>query len=108
MNKHILTKMVDALIEIKGFITQFPTAKFKIGKTNDYQRRQKEHELDGYTHFQVIAESTSLEDINELEQVLIKFSTAFYKDNIENERNGKGGNISNSNNYYIYLISKSK
>lgn len=99
-------QMINAIIEIKDFTNQHPEAKFKIGKTDDYQRREQEHSLNGYTIFKIIAESSSLDNINKLEEMLIKYSSVFYKENLENERDGGGGNNSDSTKYYIYLISK--
>ncbi len=106
MSKDLLWQVINAIVEIRKFINEHPNAKFKIGKTNDFTRRKQEYYVDGYERFKIIAESSSLENINELERTLIKFSMAFYGENIDNERNGGGGDIAESEKYYIYMVSK--
>lgn len=106
MSKDLLWQVINAIVEIRKFINEHPNAKFKIGKTNDYTRRKQEYYVDGYERFKIIAQSSSLENINELERTLIKFSMAFYGENIGNERNGGGGDIAESEKYYIYMVSK--
>ena len=106
MKNEILLKVIDAIIEIKNYTNQNPHKKFYIGKTNDFQRREREHLEKGYKTFKVITKSSSIEDINELEQALIKFSRIFYKELLENIENGGEGNVAESPIYYIYLISK--
>lgn len=106
MYNNVLWQTINAIIEIKDFTNQFPNSKFKIGKTDNPQRRKQEHFADGYKNFRVIAEAFSVEDINELERILIKYSKTFYKNCIENKQNGGSGNTSECEKYYIYLISK--
>ena len=106
MKNKILLKAIDAIIEIKDFVEQYPNTKFKIGKTDDCLRREQDYQSKGYSIFKQIADASTLDDINDLEKILIKFSRIFYNESLENERDGGGGNISKSNIYYIYLTSK--
>ena len=106
MYKNVLWQTINAIIEIKNFTNLFPNSKFKIGKTANPQRRQQEHYADGYRNFKIIAEVSSIAEINKLEQILIKYSKTFYKDYIENEQNGGNGSTAESEKYYIYIISK--
>ena len=106
MSEQNLLNVVSALTKIKNFTIHFPDTKFYIGKTDNMQRREQEHQLEGYKNIQPIAETSSIDDLNELEKILVKISRVFYEENLENNRDGGGGNISESQNYYIYLASK--
>ena len=106
MSEENLLKLVSAISEIKKFTIQFPNSKFYIGKTDNMQRREQEHLLEGYNNIIPIAETSSIDDLNELEKTLIKLSRVFYEENLENNRNGGGGKITDSSIYYIYLASK--
>ena len=106
MSEENLLKLVSAISEIKKFTIQFPNSKFYIGKTDNMQRRKQEHRLEGYKNIQPIAETSSIDDLNELEKILIKISSVFYEENLENDRDGGGGEITDSPLYYIYLASK--
>ena len=50
MSEEILLKLVSAITKIKNFTTQFPNTKFYIGKTDNLQRREQEHLLEGYKY----------------------------------------------------------
>lgn len=106
MSEQNLLNVVSALTKIKNFTVQFPDTKFYIGKTDNMQRRGLEHQLEGYKNIQPIAETSSIDDLNELEKILVKISRVFYEENLENNRNGGGGKITDSSIYYIYLASK--
>lgn len=106
MQPTILLEAIGVIVEIKNFINNYPNATFIIGKTDDCSRRKQEYKGNGYGYFKQIAKSQSLDDINELEKFLIKFSKVFYQDKIENQNDGGGGNFSESPNYFVYLTSK--
>ena len=106
MSEEILLKLVSAITKIKNFTTQFPNTKFYIGKTDNLQRREQEHLLEGYKNIKPIADTSSIDDLNELENILIKLSRLFYGKNLENDRDGGGGKIADGPIYYIYLASK--
>ena len=106
MSEQNLLKVVSALTKIKKFTIQFPSTKFYIGKTDNLERREQEHLLEGYNNIITIAETSSIDDLNELEKILIMLSRVLYEENLENDRDGGGGNISESPKYYIYLASK--
>ena len=106
MSEQIILNAIEALVCIKEFVSENPNCKFYIGKTDDYARREQEHLSHGYSGFKVISQTSSIEELNKLERLLIMISRVFYKENLENENNGGGGNISESSDYYIYITSK--
>lgn len=106
MSEQIILNAIEALVCIKEFVSENPNSKFYIGKTDDYARREQEHLSHGYSGFKVISQTSSIEELNKLERLLIMISRVFYKENLENENNGGGGNISESSDYYIYITSK--
>ena len=66
MSEEISLKLVSAITKIKNFTTQFPNTKFYIGKTDNLQRREQEHLLEGYKNIKPIADTSSIDDLNEL------------------------------------------
>ena len=106
MPKQIVFEAMKAINEINKFVSENPNSKFYIGKTDNLERRENDHQAKGYRGFKVISQSSSLEEVNELERILIMISRILHKENLENENNGGGGKITDSPIYYIYLASK--
>lgn len=77
---------------------------FKIGKTSDWERRKCEYQTEGYTNFHIIAECSTLEEVDKLETYLIDFFRNY--STCKNENDGGGGKTSESDVYYIYLATK--
>ena len=76
---------------------------FKIGRTNDWERRKWEYQTEGYKNFHVIAECSTLEEVDKLETDLIDFFGNY--STCKNENDG-GGKTSESDVYYVYLVTK--
>lgn len=99
-------KKVRAIVKINALLKDEKIEKFKIGKTDDLKRRLKEHEKDGYTEIYLIAECNSLEEVNKLETELINFYKNKTTPNCANKHEGGNGRISESEKYYIYVVTK--
>ncbi|MBE6346441.1 MAG: hypothetical protein E7067_04410 [Lentimicrobiaceae bacterium] len=106
MPKQIVFEAMKAINEINKFASENPNSKFYIGKTDNLERRENDHQSKGYRYLMPIAETSSIDDLNELENILIKLSRLFYGENLENDRDGGGGKIADGPIYYIYLASK--
>jgi len=98
-----------AISSIHKILEEKKIYSFKIGKTNDPERRQNEHKQKGYSLFEIIRNCDSIQEMNDLESKLIKHFQIkencglIYQD-VENERNGGGGNIGKNINYCVYII----
>lgn len=105
---NVLGKVIDALIRVKKVLEEKPDAKIYIGKTDNCVRREQEHKMKGFSNFTILVENLSLEEANKIESVLIKILHCSYKDSIENDNEGGGGNTAekSENGNYIYLVIK--
>ena len=103
MNISLDFKKLRSIAKIKSILNG--KVEFKIGKTDDWERRKCQYEVEGYPHFYIIAECKTLEEVNKLEIDLISF---FKKSHpiCMNENEGGGGRTSESEKYYIYLVTR--
>ena len=93
-------KYLRAIVKIRSILSD--NVEFKIGKTDDWKRREREYLNDGYTNFYIIAECTNLEEVNNLEKGLI----SHFKRRTACRNENDGGRLSESEKYYIYLVTK--
>lgn len=97
-------KAARAINTIRNLLQEDSVVGFKIGKTDDCDRREKEHAEDGFLIFFPLAECDSLEEANQLESKLISIYSSDCR--CKNERDGGGGRMSISDKYYIYVVVK--
>lgn len=102
MSNNLGLKRLSSITKIKSFLSG--NVEFKIGKTDDLKRRERQHKSEGYTNLYVIAECTTIEEVDKLEKDLITFFKNY--STCKNENDGGGGNTSESEKYYIYLVTK--
>ena len=102
MSNNLDFKKLKSIAKIKSFLDD--NVEFKIGKTDDLKRREHHHKGEGYANLNVIAECTTLEEVDKLEKDLITFFKNY--STCKNENDGGGGNTSESEKYYIYLVTK--
>lgn len=97
-------KKVRAISKIKTILNDNSFEEFKIGKTDDFVRREREHRQNGYSFFETIISCETLNEVNRLEKLLIDY----FKTNsiCSNEISGGGNSSPDSNEFYIYLIGK--
>ena len=95
-------KKLKSITKIRTILND--NVEFKIGKTDDLNRRECQHKNEGYTNFDVIAECTTLEEVDKLETDLVAFFRNY--PTCKNKNAGGGGNTSKSEKYYIYLVTK--
>lgn len=103
MSGYLDLKKLRSIAKIKSFLSD--NVEFKIGKTDDLERRESQYKSEGYTNFYVITKCTTLEEVDKLEKDLITFFKHYYS-TCKNENDGGGGNTSESEKYYIYLVTK--
>lgn len=102
MSGYLDLKKLRSIGKIKSFLSD--NVEFKIGKTSDWERRKCEYQTEGYTNFHIIAECSTLEEVDKLETDLIDFFRNY--STCKNENDGGGGKTSESDVYYIYLATK--
>ncbi len=97
-------KKIRSISKIRKVLNEEELVEFKIGKTDNLSRREEEYKIKGYPNLYSIEECYNLEEINQLEKDLI----AIFKNNPKcaNINDGGGGNISDSEKYYIYMVTK--
>ena len=71
MSNNLDFKKLKSIAKIKSFLDD--NVEFKIGKTDDLERREHQHKGEGYANLNVIAECTTLEEVDKLEKDLITF-----------------------------------
>ena len=102
-------EFLRAVNSVHKFLEEKKISSFKIGKTNDPKRRQSEHAQEGYSVFGIIKNCNSIQEMNDLESKLIrhfrimKGCGLIYQD-IENGRDGGGGDVGKDINYCVYII----
>ena len=102
MSGYLDFKKLRSIAKIKSFLSD--NVEFKIGKTDDLERRESQYKSEGYTNFYVITKCTTLEEVDKLETDLIAFFRNY--STCKNENDGGGGKTSESEKYYIYLVTK--
>lgn len=82
----------DLILKIEDLLSNSNYKEFYIGKTDDLERRKKEHEDEGYNFFWEIAQGTP-DIINEGEKKLIDYfkNSSSVKNKCKNENEGGGG-----------------
>ena len=94
---------------VHKFLEEKKISSFKIGKTNDPERRQSEHAQEGYSVFGIIKNCNSIQEMNDLESKLIRHfrimkGCGFIYQDLDNERDGGGGDVGKGVNYCVYII----
>lgn len=97
-------KVARAINTVRNLLQEDSIVGFKIGKTDDCDRREKEHAKDGFVRFSPLVECNSLEEANQIESKLISIYSGDYR--CMNEKDGGGGRFSNSDKHYIYIVVK--
>ncbi len=97
-------KKVRAITSIKRVLKDKSFEEFKIGKTDDVVRREKEYKQNGYFFFEKVISCETLNEVNQLEKTLIEFFKS--DEECSNKISGGGGCTSDSKEYYIYVALK--
>lgn len=86
-------KIEDLIPKIENLLSNSNYKEFYVGKTDDLEKRNKEHEDEGYNLFWEIAHGIP-DSISEGEKKLINYfrNKSSVKDKCENENEGGGGN----------------
>lgn len=98
------SKKVRAISIIRKTLKDKSFEEFKIGKTDDVVRREKEYKQNGYFFFEKVISSETLNEVNQLEKTLIEFFKS--DEECSNKISGGGGCTSDSKEYYIYVALK--
>lgn len=97
-------KKVRAIARIEQILKDCTIEEFKIGKTDDCERRKKEHQNEGYISFKELATCDTLSEVNQLETFLINLFINNSK--CGNVISGGSGCTSESDKYFVYVITK--
>lgn len=97
-------KKIRAISKIKEALKNKSFEEFKIGKTDDVVRREKEYKQNGYFFFEKVISCETLNEVNQLEKTLIEFFKS--DEECNNKISGGGGCTSDSKEYYIYVALK--
>ena len=95
---------IRALAKVDAFRKQNPSLKFKIGKTGNPTRREKEHLQNGFICFLILHRVNTVEEMDKLEKQLIHFFKN--KSKCLNKSKGGEGDIRDGSDYCVYLIAK--
>lgn len=98
-------KKVRAIARLEEVLKDESLKRFKIGKTDNCVERESDHMNDGYTSFEVLASCNTLVEVNQLEKILIDWAKA-YSSKCDNGRGGGGGRLSDSKEYYVYIVTR--
>ena len=107
--KGITEKEVSEVIrQLISIIKEYPNKGFKIGKTDDPERRENEHKNEGSSIFKIVFGNPSLEIVDDMERFLIRYfdTKEDTEENLANQKDGGGGRRSDKNMYYNYVIIK--